>query len=136
MPTMQNQALIEIAHKDNRYAYEAYEFLFDALAHTQEKLGRPVPENYQSAAGPEHHVTGPELVEGYINLARKQFGRMSRVVLQFWGINTTDDIGELVFNLIEAGLLGKADSDRRSDFHALFDLQQELVESYRICWDD
>ena len=135
MATMQHPQIMEIARRDNRYAYEAYEFLFEALAFTQNRLGRSLPQNADSA-GPEHHVSGAELVEGYLGLATHQFGRMSRTVLRVWGINKTGDIGEIVFNLIEAGLLGKADSDQRSDFHDLCDLDATLVDSYEICWDE
>ena len=135
MPTTQHPQIVEIARRDTRYAYEAYEFLFEALAFTQSQLGRSLPAKSESA-GPEHHVTGAELVDGYLGLARHQFGRMSRTVLKVWGINATGDIGEVVFNLIEAGLLGKADSDQRSDFQDLCDLDVALVDSYEICWDE
>ncbi len=133
MPT--HPQIVEIARRDSRYAYEAYEFLFEALAFTQSRLGRSVPSNSE-AAGAEHHVTGAELVDGYLGLATHQFGRMSRTVLKVWGINKTDDIGEIVFNLIESGLLGKADTDQRSDFHNLCDLDATLVDSYEICWEE
>ncbi|MFL5329919.1 MAG: Minf_1886 family protein [Gemmataceae bacterium] len=136
MPTIQHPQLVDLARRDARYAYEAYEFLFEALSHTQHKLGRGMPAHVPAGASGEHHVSGQELVEGFLALVRQQFGRMGRTVLKLWGINATDDIGEIVFNLIEAGLLGKADADRRSDFHALCDLDHALVESYEISWDD
>lgn len=135
MPTMQHPQLLEIAKRDSRFAYEAYEFLFEALTFTQSQLGRAMPAKAESV-GPEHHVSGAELVNGYLGLARHQFGRMGRTVLRIWGINSTGDIGEIVFNLIEAGLLGKADADQRSDFQDLCDLDTALVDSYEICWDE
>jgi uncharacterized repeat protein (TIGR04138 family) len=130
------QRLAEISRRDPRYTYEAYEFLFEALGHTQERLGRCVPETPEESAGPENHVSGPELVEGFLDLASKHFGRMARVVLHFWGIDATDDVGELVFNLIEAELLSKTDSDQRCDFHALCDLDQALTRGYEIVWEE
>ena len=67
-----------------------------------------------------------------VDLARREFGRMARVVFRRWGINQTDDIGEIVFNLIDASLLSKQESDKRSDFHVLFDLDEALLNAYEI----
>jgi len=128
---MQHPGLLAIVRRDTRYPYEAYEFLFEALGHTQKLLGRkPVQDDEQ--AGPENHVSGAELVNGYVDLARVQFGRMARVVFRQWGINRTDDIGELVFNLIEANLLSKTDSDHKADFSELCNLDEALVEKFEI----
>lgn len=133
---MHHPGLMEVARRDPRYCYEAYEFLFEALGHTQERLGRCIPESPEEAAGPENHVSGPELVDGFLDLAAKRFGRMARVVLRYWGIDATDDVGEMVFNLIDGELLSKTDTDQRSDFHALRDLEQSLVAGYKIDWED
>jgi uncharacterized repeat protein (TIGR04138 family) len=132
---MYHSGLMEVARKDPRYAYEAYEFLFEALAHTQRLLGRAVePARAESSAEEmgEHHVNGPELLAGAIDLARREFGRMARIVFRQWGINRTDDFGEIVFNLIEANLLSKTDRDQRSDFQNLLDLDEVLLHNYVI----
>jgi uncharacterized repeat protein (TIGR04138 family) len=57
---------------------------------------------------------------------------MARVVFRLWGIERTDDFGDIVFNLIAAGLMSKTDEDSRGDFHNVFDLDQALVRDYRI----
>ena len=80
----------------------------------------------------QHHVTGKELLEGVRDLALREFGLMARTVFQQWGIQRTDDFGEIVFNLVEAGLMSKTDEDTRRDFHEVYDLDQALVQSYRI----
>ncbi len=128
---MYHPGLMEVARKDPRYAYEAYEFLFLALEHTQKMLGR-VAEPTRASEPNENHVTGQELVAGIIDLARQQFGRMARVVFHLWGIDRTDDIGEIVFNLIEAELLNKTDRDQRSDFQCLCDLDEVLLNNFEI----
>jgi uncharacterized repeat protein (TIGR04138 family) len=132
---MFHAGLMEVARRDKRYAYEAYEFLFEALAHTQKLLGR-VAEPTQtelSVENPvENHVSGPELLTGVTDLARHEFGRMARVVFHFWGIDSTDDVGEIVFNLIDANLLSKTERDQRNDFHNLFDLDDMLLRNYEI----
>ena len=95
--------------RDPRYAYEAYEFVFAALAHTQKLLGREPPREPGDEPEPHHHVSGPELLDGIRDLALREFGLMARTVFRLWGINRTDDFGEIVFNLVEANLMSKTD---------------------------
>jgi uncharacterized repeat protein (TIGR04138 family) len=128
---MQHPGLMEVARRDPRYAYEAYEFIFQALEHTQKMLGR-VAEPTRADAPTENHVSGRELLAGVTDLAKQEFGRMARVVFHLWGIDRTDDVGEIVFNLIEANLLSRTDRDQRSDFHNLFDLDDVLLNNFEI----
>jgi uncharacterized repeat protein (TIGR04138 family) len=132
---MPHPKLEEIVRRDPRYAYEAYEFVFAALAHTQKRLGKVPPEG----GGPEpadYHVTGRDLLEGARDLALKEFGLMARTVFRLWGINATDDIGNIVFNLIDAELMSRTDRDTREEFHAVFDLDDALVKNYRIALEE
>jgi uncharacterized repeat protein (TIGR04138 family) len=133
---MHQPGLSEVARLDPRYAYEAYEFLYEALTHTQRMFGKPPAEPSEGEAPPEHHVSGAELLAGLCDLARREFGRMARVVFRRWGIERTDDWGEIVFNLIDAKLLSKTDNDSREDFRGLFDLDDVLLHSYQIETDE
>jgi uncharacterized repeat protein (TIGR04138 family) len=130
--TMHLPKLDEVVRRDPRYAYEAYEFVFAALAYTQKKLGRVPPPEGVTAGEQDYHVTGRQLVEGVRDLALEQFGLMARTVFHLWGIDRTDDFGEIVFNLVEAGLMSKTSEDDRKDFHGVFDLDEALVRGYRI----
>ena len=121
--------LLELVQRDPRYAYEAYEFVFLALSHTQRLLGR-VPS--EEEPGPQYHVSGRELVEGIRDLALREFGLMARVVFRLWGINCTGDFGEIVFNLVDENLMSKTEQDRREDFQDVYDLDQALVQDFRI----
>jgi uncharacterized repeat protein (TIGR04138 family) len=123
--------LEEIAKRDRRYAYEAYEFVFAALAHTQKMLGK-LPADADEGGDSAHHVSGPELLAGVRDLAQREFGLMARTVFRLWGINETGDFGEIVFNLIEANLMSKTASDERSDFIGVYDLDEALVQGYHI----
>jgi uncharacterized repeat protein (TIGR04138 family) len=135
--TMFHAGLAEVVERDPRFAYEAYEFLFHALHHTQKLLGREPPETTESSAGDKkHHVSGQELVHGVRDLALREFGLMARTVFRQWGIQRTDDFGDMVFNLVEAGLMSKTDEDTRADFHDIYDLDQALVREYRIELDE
>ena len=130
--TMYHPKLAEVVRRDPRYAYEAYEFVFEALTHSQKLLGRLPPQAPVAEAEPNHHVTGPELLEGVRDLALREFGLMARTVLRLWGINRTGDVGEIVFNLVEANLMSKTDSDCRADFQDLYNLDEALVHDFRI----
>jgi uncharacterized repeat protein (TIGR04138 family) len=130
--TMHLPRLAEIVRRDARYAYEAYEFVFQALAYTQQLLGRVPRDEEAGAADPQYHVSGPELLRGIRELALREFGLMARTVFHQWGIDRTDDFGEIVFNLVESNLMSKTDEDSRNDFHAVYDLDQALVQDYQI----
>ena len=127
--------IAEVVRRDPRYAYEAYEFVFAALHHTQKRLGR-VPAEETGEPGPHHHVSGRELLEGVRDLARREFGLMARTVFRMWGIDRTADFGEIIFNLIEANLMSKTDEDCRADFVGVYDLDEALVRDYRIVLDE
>src|SRR5216683_7985522 len=126
--------LAEVVQRDPRYAYEAYEFVFAALSHTQKLLGR-VPADDGSIPGSQYHVSGRELVHGVRDLALREFGLMARIVFRMWGINRTADFGEIVFNLVEEKLMSKTAQDTRQDFHDIYDLDQALVQDFRIQLD-
>jgi uncharacterized repeat protein (TIGR04138 family) len=128
--------LADLVRRDPRYTYEAYEFVFAALTHTQRLLGRSSRAGQSGDPEPEHHVSGRELVEGIRELAVREFGLMARVVFRLWGINRTADFGEIVFNLVEEKLMSKTDQDSREDFHDIYDLDQALVQDFRIQLDE
>lgn len=119
--------ILELIREDPRYTYEAYEFVCEAVTHTQERLGRMAEE-----PGADHHVSGGELLRGACELAVAQFGLMAPVVFKLWGIRTTDDFGELVFKLIQATRLSKSDRDEPEDFHDVFDLEKALTEGFEL----
>jgi uncharacterized repeat protein (TIGR04138 family) len=127
----QVQRLEEVVKRDPRFPYEAYEFIYAALSHTQQMLGRTPPEE-EPGGEPAHHVGGRELLEGVRDLALREFGLMARTVFRMWGINATADFGDIVFNLVQAGLMSKTDQDDPRDFVDVYDLDEALVRGYRI----
>jgi uncharacterized repeat protein (TIGR04138 family) len=137
---MNHPLLDELVRRDTRYPYEAYEFVFAALAHAQKMLGRDTDSETSGActrgqdpaAEEECHISGPQLLLGVRDLALREFGLMARTVFRLWRINQTDDVGEIVFNLIDANLMSKTPQDNRRDFHAVYDLDQALEFGYRI----
>jgi uncharacterized repeat protein (TIGR04138 family) len=81
-------------------------------------------------------VTVRQWIEGVCDFARQEFGLMAPVVFRMWGIRSTDDFGEIVFNLIDAGLMSRTADENRSDFHALFDLDEALRDGFRIVLEE
>lgn len=104
--------LLKILNKDKRYDPEAYSFIMASISYTMKKLKR------------KGHVTGQELSDGVKDYCLEQFGPMSRLVLEKWGVKSTNDFGEIVFNLIDSGLLGKTDEDRKEDFYNRYDFKE------------
>src|SRR5262245_52862590 len=98
--TMHYTGLAEVVKRDPRYAHEAYEFVFDALEHTQRLLGRVPPKGTGGEAASQYHVTGQELLQGIRDLALREFGLMAHTVFRLWGVQRTADFGEIVFNLV------------------------------------
>ncbi len=118
------EALLGILDRDPRYAEDAYHFLREALDFTIKLLEKPVE-------GPGRHVSGQELLEGIRQFALKEFGPMALRVLNTWGIRRTDDFGEMVFNMVGAGILGKTDEDRREDFAGGYDFDAAFAKPFR-----
>ncbi len=71
-------------------------------------------------------------LDGARDLALREFGLMAPAVFRAWGVRRTDDFGDIVFNLIAAGLMDPTAADDRAAFHDQFDLQDGLVDGYRI----
>ena len=86
----------------------------EALDFTQKLIGR---ENRSAI----RHVTGQELLDGVRQFALQQFGPMAVTVLEEWGVRHCRDFGEIVFNMVEIGLLAKTEKDSRDDFQNGYD---------------
>ena len=68
------------------------------------------------SGGENKHVSGLELLDAFRERMLKQFGPMSMTLLDEWGIYRTQDVGKMVFNLIEVGAFGKSKHDQQEDF--------------------
>ena len=77
-------------------------------------------------------MTGQELCEAIRQFALEQYGYMAKLVFNSWGLHTTGDFGEIVFNLIRIGRMRKTPHDRREDFNDVYDFDAALRQQYRI----
>ena len=113
-----DEILERIRTLDGRYHERAYLFVLAALEYGQRR--RP-------ARG---HMSGQELAWACRNFALGQFGLTARTVLRHWGLEETQDIGRIVFILIEIGLFMKDDSDRIEDFESVYDFAEAFDKGY------
>ena len=118
------EAVELIAQHDTRYRESAYFFLREALDFSIKVMNKP-------AQGAGRHVSGQELIEGVRQFALQEYGPMAMTVLAHWGVKRCEDFGELVFNLVEAGVLGKTDQDRKEDFAGGYDFESAFRKPYR-----
>jgi len=126
-------ALEKLLGEDKRFKKPAYIFVFDSLSYAHSELGMGGDSSETSSEdSAERHLTGQQLCEGIRQYALDQYGYMAKVVLNSWGVQTTGDFGEIVFNLIRIGLMRKTPSDRREDFDDVFDFEDGLQQSFQI----
>jgi uncharacterized repeat protein (TIGR04138 family) len=117
------EALESIIANDPRYQRDAYVFLRDALDFTtkQQKKIKGVSVR---------HVSGPQLLDGVRRYALKEFGPMVMTVFDNWGIHSCEDVGNIVFNLISAGVFGKTEDDSIEDFKNVYCFEEAFVKPF------
>jgi uncharacterized repeat protein (TIGR04138 family) len=105
--------------RESRFDERAYLFVLAALEFVQQRL----PER--------RHLTGRELAEGCRDLALARYGVLARTVLEHWGIRSSADFGEVVFTLVDTGLLMSQPQDDKRDFVNVFDFHEAFDRGYR-----
>lgn len=124
--SIHEEKIRDILQTDGRYDKGAYLFVLEALTHTVEMLGRKdLPDQ-------ERHVSGRELLDGIRKFALRCFGPLARIVLNRWGIRRTEDLGDIVFKLVEVKLLLDRPSDSRDDFSNGFDFHVTFEKTYAV----
>lgn len=118
------ESVFDICKRDARYQPDAYFFLVEALDVTIKAIRKDQPDHGR-------HVSGRELLEGIKGYALDEFGPLTHKVFEEWGIHATQDFGEIVFNLVEAGRLGKTDSDSREDFKDAYDFEEAFLRPFK-----
>lgn len=133
----------KILEKDSRYAREGYEFLREALEFTQKaysksskstkfRESKALPEEFRKEAivPVDNHITGQELLNGIREYALAMFGPMSITVFEQWGIRRCEDFGNMVFLMVDNGLLRKTDKDNPDDFKGGYSFEEAFREPF------
>ncbi|MEM7576787.1 MAG: Minf_1886 family protein [Planctomycetota bacterium] len=108
-----------------RYPLEAFLFVQQGLDQTVRDMhGEPDDDDIlEDPAESERHVTGRELCTGLRDFAVEQFGLMALTVLRYWGIHRSEDFGNIVFAMVDAGVMHKTDGDTIEDFQNVFEFK-------------
>lgn len=114
------EALLQLAEENPQYDPHVYGFMREALDFTIKLLKKP-------ADGEARHVTGRELTDGIRQYAIREFGPLTKTVLNHWGVFTTEDFGNIVFLLISKGIFGKSENDSASDFANGYDFDDAFI---------
>ena len=87
-------------------------------------------ENFVEGISESRQLEGRELAHGVRQLALERFGPMAKTVLEYWGINRTEDLVEIVYALIDCGILVQESGDCREDFCDVFDFEEAFEKNY------
>ena len=108
----------DIVAKDNRFDARAYALLVRVL----DILG-----------GEEHdrHFSGEDILEEFKEEALDQFGPLTYTVLTEWGLHQTEDIGEMMFNLVDSNRIGRDENDGSESFVDGYDFKETFSDPYQ-----
>ncbi len=122
-----DKAVAQILEQDNRYPARAYDLMPAVIDYT---VRHPAPADPSEPPRPQGHVSGRQLAIGFRDYLLAEFGPFAADLLDEINIRSTDDIGNLVYNLISVGVFGKTNADSRADFHAVYDFKEAFRDYY------
>ncbi len=124
-PRELQKALEAIVRDDSRYAVGAYIFVRMGLDYTIKRLAA------RDKTRKDRNVSAAELLDGIRAFALESFGQMAYTLLLEWGVKTCSDIGNIVFNLVDAQILSAAKGDKIEDFYKGYDFKEAFVAPYQ-----
>lgn len=98
-------------------------------------LPQEITAAIEQVGGPQcmnRHVTGQELCWVIRDVALERWGLMARGVLAQWNIRQTEDLGAIVFALVEHQWLAKQPSDSVDDFKHVYSFAEVFDKQYQI----
>lgn len=108
----------QIRLREARYHERAYLFVLAALEWAQA---------HRTERG---HLGGAELAHAVRELAIERYGLLAREVLEHWGVRRTEDVGDVVFAMVDVGLLAAQPHDSRDDFVEVYDFEAVFDRDY------
>ena len=116
-----------VIEEQGLYPIEAFEFVQRGVTYTSDLIHASQTDTTIS-----RHVSGRQLCEGLREYARIQWGLLSRLVLRYWNIHSTEDFGRIVFTLVEHGGLAKTEEDTMEDFRKVYDFTAAFDGEYQF----
>jgi uncharacterized repeat protein (TIGR04138 family) len=116
----------KLARDDGRYRVAAFQFLFESLEpaiHLTKREGESLADR---------HLSGTELLTGLCSEATRLFGPLAAHVWNSWGVREPLDWGNIVFLLVDEGLLSRREEDTIDDFRVDMNFEQVFVKGYQL----
>ncbi len=107
----------DIIAKDSRYDARAYALLMDVI-HFLGEGGK--------------HMTSADIMEEFKERALDQYGPLSYMVVTEWGLSRTEDLGEMMFNLVEGHRVRKDENDTPESFAGGYDFREAFKGPYVV----
>ncbi len=107
----------DIVSKDPRYNARAYALLMDVVHYLGKEEAR--------------HVSGEEILEEFKERSLDQYGPLTYTVLTEWGLSCTEDIGEMMFNLVDGNRVRRDDEDSPEAFVGGYDFKEAFLDPYQ-----
>lgn len=104
-----------LVRQKRRWPLDAYLFVYQAIDAAQRQVGE------------RRHVTPRELLEGFRTLAIEHFGPLALMVCRGWKLERTIDVGQMVMDMVDRGLMTKTDTDRLEDFADAFSIEEAFA---------
>ncbi|MFM9014819.1 MAG: Minf_1886 family protein [Gemmatimonadota bacterium] len=104
--------------RESRFDEKAFLFVLAGIEFCQQRLTE------------RRHLSGRELALGCRDLALERYGVLARSVLEHWGLTSSASIGEVVFALVDVGLLSAQPTDSAADFLDVFDFHEAFDRNY------
>lgn len=105
----------DVVAKDARYDARAYALLMDVVHYLGES---------------DRHMTGEDVLEEFKERALDQYGPMAYTVLTEWGVRRCEDVGEMMFNLVEARRIKRDEGDTPEAFVGGYDFREAFLGPY------
>ena len=107
----------DVVAKDRRFDARAYALLMDVVSYLGGESKR--------------RVSGEAILDEFRDRALDQYGPLTYRVLTEWGLSRTEDIGEMMFNLVEAHRIRRDDRDTADAFADGYDFKEAFLEPYQ-----
>ena len=91
--------------RDSKYSPNTFIFIHEVL----QAVSKEAPT----------HLTGKQLTLAAFIFSVKEYGGLAKMVWQELGLESSEDIGQVVFMMVEAGLMGAQPEDKVEDFDNL-----------------
>ena len=111
----ETDSFADIIAKDSRYSPRAYAVLADVV-------------KFLCQGG--RHATGEAILEDFRAVILDQYGPLAYTVLSEWGVTRCEDIGEMMFNLVDSGRVHKDDEDTAESFIGGYDFKEAFLEPF------